>query len=204
MGQQKTCTICHHADRGRIDELLAAKVPLRQIADRFGVGRQSLYRHAQHGDRSLELAAERNAEDVAERRRHVVPDIVLDLVESRGIVSIDHSLTLPSSPREDELKRLQVLTREKIPISLLAERLLECVNASKYRFFSTDGRCTDVKRVPDHAERRAGLELTFKVLGYQLATTTTETLAVEMSEAQAADKIMGQLRMIASRKTTKE
>jgi hypothetical protein len=39
------CTICRHADRGQIDEALAAKTPLRTIAAQWGVSKTSLLRH---------------------------------------------------------------------------------------------------------------------------------------------------------------
>jgi len=46
----QVCTICRHADRGRIEQALAAQTPLRTIADRWAVSKTALLRHRErHG-----------------------------------------------------------------------------------------------------------------------------------------------------------
>jgi hypothetical protein len=39
------CTVCAHAERGRIDFLAASGSPLKPLAEQFGVSRDSLQRH---------------------------------------------------------------------------------------------------------------------------------------------------------------
>ena len=41
----QVCTICRHADRGRIEQALAAKTALRTIAAQWGVSKTALLRH---------------------------------------------------------------------------------------------------------------------------------------------------------------
>lgn len=41
----RRCTICSHAERGAIEELLVAQTPFRHIASRFGTSTGALQRH---------------------------------------------------------------------------------------------------------------------------------------------------------------
>lgn len=48
----RSCSICAHLDRGRIDQDLAGEQSLGTIASRFGVTKSALFRHSRghHGD----------------------------------------------------------------------------------------------------------------------------------------------------------
>ena len=42
------CTVCFHARRSEIETALADKIPLREIAREFGIGKDSARRHRLH------------------------------------------------------------------------------------------------------------------------------------------------------------
>jgi hypothetical protein len=44
----RKCGICYHSERDAIEKALQEKVPLREIAGRYGTTRSALQRHAQH------------------------------------------------------------------------------------------------------------------------------------------------------------
>jgi len=44
----RPCSLCHHPKRQAIDEALAAKTPLRNIAERFETSPAALHRHQSH------------------------------------------------------------------------------------------------------------------------------------------------------------
>ena len=72
------CTICHHPDREAIDAALVSGETLRDIAQRFAVSRDALYRHKAHIPTSVAKAHE--ADEVAEADRLLAT--VRDLMQS--------------------------------------------------------------------------------------------------------------------------
>lgn len=50
------CTICNHSQRVEIDKALVAGATYREIAQRFGVSRDALYRHRKNGHIAEQIA----------------------------------------------------------------------------------------------------------------------------------------------------
>jgi hypothetical protein len=44
------CILCRHERRQEIDEALTTEVPLRELAEKYGVSKSTLSRHRRHGD----------------------------------------------------------------------------------------------------------------------------------------------------------
>lgn len=62
----RTCTVCAHRRRARIDAALANGTSLRAIAGRFGASKTALQRHRAHVGATLQRAAERRGQKVAD------------------------------------------------------------------------------------------------------------------------------------------
>jgi hypothetical protein len=60
----RTCTVCIHPERAKIDAALIAGTPLRDIACQFAVGRMAVQRHAAE-HLLAELVKAKQAEDVS-------------------------------------------------------------------------------------------------------------------------------------------
>jgi len=60
----RKCTICHHADRVAIDQVLVERMPFRHIAAQFGVSTSALVRHSDD-HLPAELVKAREAAEVA-------------------------------------------------------------------------------------------------------------------------------------------
>lgn len=88
------CTICNHPLRVEIDKALVAGATYREIAQRFGVSRDALYRHRKNGHiteliakvaRKKEIKqAEQIAAAVEEKERHEVASVdkLLKIIEA--------------------------------------------------------------------------------------------------------------------------
>ena len=80
------CSICYHPDRQTIDQALVSGETLRDIAQRFAVSRDALYRHKAHIPTAVAKAHE--ADEVAEADRLLAT--VRDLLQS-AIATIDQA-----------------------------------------------------------------------------------------------------------------
>jgi len=88
------CTICNHPQRVEIDKALVAGATYREIAQRFGVSRDALYRHRKNGHIAEQIAkvarkkeirqAEQIAAAVEEKERHEVASVdkLLKIIEA--------------------------------------------------------------------------------------------------------------------------
>jgi len=72
----QTCSICRHAKRSRIEELLLRNTPLRKIAEQTGTSAWAIHRHGKHIAKLLANSAERKA------REAVKTDSLLSRVET--------------------------------------------------------------------------------------------------------------------------
>ena len=58
----RPCTVCGHPNRNRIEEALLNGTSIRDIARRYGLGRNAVDRHRAHIGTMLEEAGRRRAE----------------------------------------------------------------------------------------------------------------------------------------------
>jgi len=65
MSKTKQCTICTHAKRAEIDDLLVKRTSFKQIAEEFGVGIMSVWRHSHNGHVLKAIAKAHEASEVA-------------------------------------------------------------------------------------------------------------------------------------------
>ena len=62
------CTICNHSQRVEIDKALVAGATYREIAQRFGVSRDALYRHRKNGHIAEQIAKAARKKEVKQAR----------------------------------------------------------------------------------------------------------------------------------------
>lgn len=67
----RTCTVCNHPDRDKINDAILRGVPYRAIARHYGVGRDAVRRHKKHIKKELKAAAEEAAFDLVGEARRV-------------------------------------------------------------------------------------------------------------------------------------
>ena len=65
MSTTKPCTICQHAKRAEIDDLLVKRTTFKRIAEEFGVGIMSVWRHSHNGHVLKAIAKAHEAAEVA-------------------------------------------------------------------------------------------------------------------------------------------
>lgn len=105
----RTCTICNHAKRLRINRALVAGVPLRDIAEQYDVAASSLDRH-KGGHLPASILRAKSAREVLDADRLVAE--LLDLrqaaedVLEEGRASADGDLQLRAISRLEKLLEL--------------------------------------------------------------------------------------------------
>ena len=112
----RTCTVCAHDARAKIDRALVASEPLRAIADRWSVSKTSLMRHkAEHVPATLAKAQE--AQEVAR-----ADDLLADV---RALQARTLAILNAAEASEQHRTALSAIREARSNLELLAKLLGE-------------------------------------------------------------------------------
>jgi hypothetical protein len=191
----QNCTVCAHSEREVIDQKLAKKTPLRQLAAQYGLGCMALHRHAHHGSKS----AEKVSAKLKPRQARFVREAAKGQTIEQAMIKAGYA---PSTAKQglagvSQSKEIQELLRSEInrqiPVSKLVDRIAEGLDAKEFKFFASDGHIVDKVAVPDYKERREYIALAAKFGRYfeekipQSAATEVDLRPVEELIAEARE-----------------